>query len=115
VHAVANFSWSIPHNLTRDEAKRRLQGGFAQIGRGFGSLLTGVTQEWTGDTLNFSVSAAGQTVTGRAIVEDHAVHIEATLPWMLAMLAGQLKSRIDQRAREALEDKSSRSMASPNE
>jgi hypothetical protein len=108
VRAVSNFSMSIPHNLSRDEAKRRLQGAFARVGQDFGALVTGVTQDWQGDTLNFSVSAAGQTVAGQAVVEDHAVRIDATLPWMLAMLAGQLRSRIDQRAREALEDKSSK-------
>jgi hypothetical protein len=97
---------SIPHNLTRDEAKRRLQEGIARARREHGIIFNGLSESWDGDTLRFVLSAAGQTVSGLLFVEDHAVRLEATLPWMLAMLAGPLQRRIAQQGREALENKS---------
>jgi putative polyhydroxyalkanoate system protein len=103
---VSNFSISIPHNLTRDEARRRLQDGIARFRREAGSLVTNLSERWDGDTLDFSLGAMGQTVSGQAFVEDHAVRVEATLPWMLAMLAGPVKRRIEERGRQVLADKS---------
>jgi putative polyhydroxyalkanoate system protein len=107
---VSDFTVSIPHNLSRDEARQRLQDGLARARREVGSMVTGLTERWDGDTLSFSVSAAGQTVSGQAFVEDHAIRVEATLPWMLAMLAGPLRRQIEHRGREALADKSNTSM-----
>jgi hypothetical protein len=96
---------SIPHNLTRDEAKRRLQEGIARARRQHGMIFSGLSESWDGDTLRFVLGAAGQTVSGQVFVEDHAVRLEATLPWMLAMLAGPLQRRIEQQGRAALENK----------
>ncbi len=102
---MSNFTASIPHNLTRDEAKRRLQDGIARARHQYGAFLGGLTDRWDGDTMSFVLSAAGQTVSGQLFVEDHAVRLEATLPWMLALLAGPLKRRLEQHGHEALEDK----------
>jgi putative polyhydroxyalkanoate system protein len=102
---MSNFTASIPHNLSRDEARRRLQDGIDRARHQHGFFLGGLTDRWDGDTMSFVLSAAGQSVSGQVFVEDHAVRLEATLPWMLAMLAGPLKRRIEQQGREALEDK----------
>jgi putative polyhydroxyalkanoate system protein len=104
---VSNFTMSIPHNLTRDEAKRRLQDGIGRARHQYGAILGGLSESWEGDTLRFVLSSAGQTVSGQLFVEDHAVRLEATLPWMLAMLAGPLQRRIEKQGREALENRSS--------
>jgi Putative polyhydroxyalkanoic acid system protein (PHA_gran_rgn) len=102
---VSNFTMSIPHNLSRAEAKLRLQDGIARARQQHGAILNGLSDRWDGDTLSFVLSAAGQSVSGQMFVEDHAVRLEATLPWMLAMLAGSLKGRIEQQGRAALENK----------
>jgi hypothetical protein len=102
---MSNFTASVPHNLTRDEARLRLQDGIARGRRQYGAFLGGLTDRWDGDTMSFVLSAAGQTVSGQLFVEDHAVRLEATLPWMLAMLAGPLKRRLEQHGHEALEEK----------
>ncbi len=99
---MSNFTASIPHNLTREEAKRRLQSGIEQARHQYGAFLGNLTDRWEGDTMSFVLSAAGQTVSGQLFVEDQAVRVEAKLPWMLAMLAGPLKHRLEQQGREAL-------------
>jgi hypothetical protein len=100
---VSNFNMSIPHNLTREEAKLRLQQGIARAQRELPAFLGGLSERWHDDTLSFVVSAAGQSVSGRVFVEDHAIRVEATLPWMVAMLAGPLRRQVERRGREVLE------------
>jgi hypothetical protein len=102
---VSNFTMSIPHNLTRAEAKLRLQDGIARARRQHGAILGNLSDRWDGDTLSFVLSAMGQSVSGQMFVEEHTVRLEATLPWMLALLAGSLKPRIEKQGREALENK----------
>jgi hypothetical protein len=96
---------SIPHNLSRDEAKLRLKDAISQARHQYGPVLGGLNEHWDGDTLRFVLNAAGQTVSGQLFVEDHAVRLEATLPWLLAMLAGPLQRRIEAQGREALANK----------
>ena len=90
---------TIPHQLSRAEAKRRIQ---EEIGRALpqaGSLVTPIKQEWSGDTLDISVSAAGQVISGKVFVEDRQVRVEVALPWFLAALAGAVRQGIEQRGR----------------
>jgi putative polyhydroxyalkanoate system protein len=90
---------SIPHQLTRAEARRRIVEGIAQARQQYGTFLSGLSEHWEGDTLHFTLSAVGQSVTGTAAVEDNAVRLEVVLPLMLAMLAGPIKHQIEQQGR----------------
>jgi hypothetical protein len=102
---VHNFTMSIPHNLTREEAKSRLQTAIAQARQQYGAVLH-LEERWDTDILSFIITAAGQSVSGKVFVEDTAVRVEAMLPWMLRMLAAPLIHRIEQQGRAALENKS---------
>ena len=88
------ISISIPHQLGRAEARRRIETGFAKIvqvvpGKGGTS-----TQHWDGDRLTFSVVAVGQTVGGIVSVLDAMVTMEIELPGFLGMLAGGFRDRL---------------------
>jgi putative polyhydroxyalkanoate system protein len=93
---------SIPHRLTREEARRRIQGEIAKLRQQHGHLLHGVNESWSGDRLDFSLSAMGQSVAGNLLVGDHAVDIEVELPWLLALLAGPVKQRVEREGRVLL-------------
>ena len=85
---------SIPHQLGRAEAHRRIEAGFAKIidllpGRG-GAF----NERWDGDRLSFGVAAMGQTVAGVVNVLDVSVTIEIELPGVLGMIANGLKDRL---------------------
>jgi hypothetical protein len=64
-----------------------------------GALLTNLQETWTGDTMTFSLAAMGQSISGHLTVDDQAVHLTVALPWLLRMLAGTLKPRIEQQGR----------------
>jgi putative polyhydroxyalkanoate system protein len=97
-----HLTMSIPHQLTRAEAKQRIQDGIAQAQQQYGSMLGPIHQQWNGDVLDFGVSAAGQSINGQLFVEDQVVRLDVVLPWILAMLANPVKQMIEQNGRNLL-------------
>lgn len=86
---------SIPHQLGRAEARRRIETGFADIVR----VLPGggtCNQRWDGDQLSFSVAGMAQAISGGVNVLDASVTIKIELPGVLGLIAGGLKRRLEQ-------------------
>jgi Putative polyhydroxyalkanoic acid system protein (PHA_gran_rgn) len=96
---------SIPHNLGRVEAARRLQTGVQQMKSQFGDKIASVEETWTGDGMNFKVGAMGQTVNGNLEVFEDQVRVEVHLPWILAMVAEKAKGFIRKQGTLMLEKK----------
>lgn len=94
---------NIPHQLTKAEARRRIEQGFADARQQPG-LMT-FQQTWSDDTLQFNAQVLAQTVTGRLHVRDHDVQIEVDLPAFLASMANAIKGRLQRQATTMLEDK----------
>ena len=85
---------AIPHQLGKQEALRRLKDGLGSAGASFSHLFSIEEQTWTGDRLQFRVSALGQSATGSVDVAEDYVKLEVYLPWLLAMLAETLQPLI---------------------
>ena len=85
---------SIPHQLGRAEARRRIEAGFAKIVQQLPGGGGSCSERWDGDRLTFGVGAMGQTIAGVVNVLDAAVTIEIELPGVLGMIAGGLKDRL---------------------
>ena len=89
----------VPHALTRDEAKRRLDGGFKHIDNEFRSSgLAKMESSWTDYRMRFMAQALGQAITGTLDVLDKSVRCEVHVPGFLAMLGGGIKKRLTQEA-----------------
>jgi Putative polyhydroxyalkanoic acid system protein (PHA_gran_rgn) len=78
---------SIPHRMGRDEAVHRLKSGLGSMRANFGHLFSVEEETWSGEHLDFRVSALGQSATGTIDVADDHVVLEVALPWLLAKLA----------------------------
>ncbi|MEM1012410.1 MAG: polyhydroxyalkanoic acid system family protein [Planctomycetota bacterium] len=91
----------VPHQLGRDEAKRRLERGFGKVA-GVADGLGQIEQTWTGDEMTFRVAAMGQTVDGKATVHGDHVAVVVQLPWLLAKMAEVLRPKIEATTHEAL-------------
>jgi hypothetical protein len=96
---------SLPHRLGKDEAKRRLQAGFGSARTNFAGFFTVQDETWTGDQLNFHLSALGQAAAGTVDVAEDHVKIEVTLPWLLAKFAEKAQSMIQKQGQLMLEKK----------
>ncbi len=96
---------SIPHNLGKQEATRRLQTGVTQMKSQFGDKIATIDEKWAGDRMDFRVGAMGQTIHGFLdVMEDH-VRVEVQLPWILAMVAEKAKTFIQKQGTLMLEKK----------
>jgi hypothetical protein len=96
---------SIPPNLGKVEAQRRLQGGMSGLKSQFGDKIASIDESWTGDRMDFRVAAMGQNVSGNVQVMDEQVRVELQLPWILAMIAEKAKSFIQKQGTLMLEKK----------
>ena len=87
---------SIPHQLGREEAIRRLRGGLTRAASSF-PILKVDEERWNNDRMIFRVRAIGQAASGHIDVEDDHVRLEVTLPWLLQRFAEAAKTVISQR------------------
>ena len=88
---------NIPHDLGKDEARRRIAEGFGrlrqQIIGGLGGVFA-VNERWEGDRLHFEGGALGQKVTGRIDVMADAMRMQLDLPEILAAMADRLTGKL---------------------
>ena len=96
---------SIPHNLGKTEAARRLQTGVSQLKTQFGGQIASVEEQWQGDGMTFKVGGMAQTVSGHLDVMEDSVRVEVQLPWVLAMVAEKAKGFIQKQGTLMLEKK----------
>ena len=96
---------SIPHNLGREEALRRLKGGMGNLRSQFGDKLTKLEDKWTGDRMDFDVRALGQSVSGHLEVFNDSVRVEVQLPWVLSMIVNKIRPFIEKQGQLMLEKK----------
>jgi hypothetical protein len=116
---------NIPHNLGKEEAKRRIAQGFgdfqqnhvaglsgAEKGGRSGGLLGAAlrstmsfSQSWNGDRLEFAGGGLGQKVTGRIDCLENSVVMQLDLPEMLAALADRFTGQLQHEGAKMLEHK----------
>jgi hypothetical protein len=96
---------SIPHDLGRAEARRRIEAGFANVVQQMPGGGASCSERWDGDRMTFGVSAMGQNLAGGVDVHDRAVTIEIELPGVLGLVAGGLKDRLQKAGQLLLQKK----------
>lgn len=95
---------TIPHDLGRAEARRRIDGGFGDLARHLGGMGS-VTKTWEGDRLSFAFSVMGEAISGIVDVADKTVRLEVLLPGLLGLIAGKVKGRLQKQGQLLLEKK----------
>ena len=96
---------NLPHDLGRDEARRRLQTGFGRIREQIAGQALHFEERWEGERLHFNAGALGQKISGRVDVFEKSVRVEVDLPWILATIAEKLQGRIQKEGTLLLEKK----------
>jgi hypothetical protein len=96
---------SIPHRLGKDEAVRRLKSGLGNAQANYSNLFAMQEEVWTGDRLQFRVSALGQVASGSIDVADDHVNLEVYLPWLLAKVAAAIQPLVRKEGTLLLEKK----------
>lgn len=94
----------LPHNLGRDEARRRIANNIHKLKEHIPGGAA-VTSHWVGDDLDLGINALGQSVDAKIGVEEAKVRVQVMLPGMLAMFAGPIEAMLQKKGNILLEDK----------
>src|SRR5437667_12814211 len=97
---MAPLTITIPHQLTKAEARRRIDSHIAELLGQYSSHLDHLDHHWTGDTLDFQAGVMGMTITGKVHVEVQVVRVEVALPWLLTTIARPVMRSIEQERRK---------------
>src|SRR5690606_10207002 len=92
----------IPHELGREEARRRVESAAARLKGEHAAKVASVEERWEGDHLLLKASAMGQSLSGDVQVNEKDVYIRVVLPWLLAKFAEKIKPMIEKQTRETL-------------
>ncbi|MCW6507980.1 polyhydroxyalkanoic acid system family protein [Lichenifustis flavocetrariae] len=96
---------SLPHQLGRTEAVRRLKDGIQWAREKYGGIVSIQQEEWAGDQLTFRVGALGQAANGLIDVSDNDVTLTVQLPWLLAKFAEKAQAALQKQGHLLLEKK----------
>ena len=96
----------IPHQIGKDEVRRRLKSRSHEIGNFVPGGMAEVTTGWPDDdTMNLSVKTMGQGVDGRVLIEETQVIFEIDLPPALSFVEPMVASAIRSKGQKLLESK----------
>jgi hypothetical protein len=96
---------SIPHNLGKDEATRRLKSGLSTVQAQFGTLFSVQEQTWIDGRLSFRIAALGQIASGTIDIADDHARLEISLPWLMAKAVERIQRVIKNQGTVLLEKK----------
>lgn len=92
----------IPHDLGRDEAKRRVEQGLPKLEQhipGGGTM----TATWPSDyVLDMEISAMAQTIPVKLLIEEDKVRGTVSIPMFLKMMSGPISDFIKTSAQKML-------------
>ena len=92
----------LPHRLGRDEARRRIAANIHKLENHIPGGTSHVESSWSGDTLNLSVTAMGQSVDAKIDVMDAKVHCRVMLPGMLSLFAAPIEAMLNKKGSDLL-------------
>jgi hypothetical protein len=85
---------SVPHELTQDEALRRIKTRTAKIKAQYSGMVSDLSENWDGYIGAFSGSARGFSVSGNLTVDPSVVTVKIALPLVALPLKGKIEARI---------------------
>lgn len=94
---------TIPHSLGRDEARRRLKDNIGSLSGFMPGGLAQVAATWPDEnTMAMTITAMGQTMEGRILVEESQALVEVVLPPALSFVEPMIQGAIEKSGRKLL-------------
>jgi hypothetical protein len=86
---------SLPHQLSREEVRRRMHAHSGEIASFFPPGLAEVTTAWPSeDRMDITAAVVGYKIPGGVEIGDNEVVIEMHLPAMLGLMRGALERAV---------------------
>ena len=99
---MSSLNINIPHQLSQEEALSRIKNLLGKLKEEQKDKVSNVTEEWKGDTGNFSFTTYGYDLSGSIKVHPSSIDIDATVPFAIALFKGTIKEIIDKKTRALL-------------
>jgi hypothetical protein len=85
---------SVPHQISQDEALRRIQARVAEIKAQYSDQVTDLSENWNRYIGTLSGSARGFKASGNLAVAPSIVTVEIALPFPAVFLMGKIEAGI---------------------
>ncbi len=97
------LNMTVPHDLTQDEAIRRIQSLLGDLEKEFAGKISNLCEEWNGNTDKFSFLAKTKfSISGTITVKDREVELSGNLPLAAILFKEKIESSIRERAENLL-------------
>jgi putative polyhydroxyalkanoate system protein len=103
------ISVDLPHKLGRDEARRRIANNVHKLTDHIPGGAAHSHSSWAGDELTLNISAMGQSVEARILVEEAQVRVRVMLPMLLGMFAQPIEAMLRKKGGDVLLEDHSKS------
>jgi hypothetical protein len=99
---MANLNIVIPHNLSEDEAVRRIKDAVTRAKAQGSGKIKDLEESWKGNVGTFSGSAMGHAASGTITVKASEIAVEMTLPFAATFFKGKIESSVREFAAKLL-------------
>jgi Putative polyhydroxyalkanoic acid system protein (PHA_gran_rgn) len=88
---------SVSHTLSRQEAKRRVQGLIPELKSEYAGVLSDAQEDWDGNVGAFRFRAKGFAISGKVVIGQSTVDVDYTLPLLARPFGPSFERSIRQR------------------
>jgi hypothetical protein len=99
---MPNLNISVPHQLSQDEALRRLKSAIGDAKKQYGDKIDDLQESWNGYTGTLNVAAMGQKLAVVLTVNPSDVTVQSALPMIAMMFRGKIEAAIRQEGTKLL-------------
>jgi len=92
----------IPHQHTKEEAANRIKNLLGNLKEKFAGKVNNVKEDWTADKGDFSFSMGPFSTKGNIVVNPSDVEVNLDIPFIASMYSNQIRSLIEENAKEVL-------------
>jgi putative polyhydroxyalkanoate system protein len=91
---MPKFNVQVPHALTQQEARARLERFADVLGEKFRDQVSELEQSWEGETLKFRFKTFGIPLSGAIAVGEGELKLDGELPFTALVFKGKIESAI---------------------
>lgn len=91
---MPKFRLEIPHTLTAEEAKSRLERFIESLQAKFKDKVSDLDQSWNGNTLAFGFKTFGIKVAGAVAALEDKLDVTGDIPFAAMMFKGKIETEI---------------------
>jgi hypothetical protein len=91
---VPKFRLEIPHSLSADDAKSRLERFVESLQAKFQDKVSDLDQKWDGNTLAFGFKTFGIKIAGAITALQDKLDVTGDIPFSAMMFKGKIESEI---------------------